>query len=116
MAPAGPVAYGTSVDLSATVAPSTAVGTVQFKDGTTNLGTPVAVSGGTALKTVSTLTSGSHSLTATFVPEPGSTAFRTSTTESPVTVEVGATDTTTRLTTTLMAAAYPEHMRAATER
>jgi hypothetical protein len=95
-ASANRVARGTPVTLTATV-PANA-GTVQFKDGANVIATP-ALSNGVAA-TTPTLTPGSHSLTATFVPEPGSTAFRTSTTESPVTVEVGATDTTTRLTTT----------------
>ncbi|MGH8571777.1 MAG: Ig-like domain-containing protein, partial [Gammaproteobacteria bacterium] len=35
--PASPVAQGTEVTLTATITPATAAGTVQFKDGTTNL-------------------------------------------------------------------------------
>jgi Bacterial Ig-like domain (group 3) len=92
------VAQGTAVTLTATVNPANAVGTVQFKDGATVIATP-ALSNGIAVATP-TLAAGSHSLTATFIPVSGSTAFSTSTTESPVTVVVGPTDTTTRLTTT----------------
>ncbi|WP_253741333.1 Ig-like domain-containing protein, partial [Rhodococcus sp. KB6] len=39
---------GTAVDLTATVAPSNAVGTVQFKSNGTSIGSPVTVSGGVA--------------------------------------------------------------------
>jgi hypothetical protein len=51
----------------ATVAPGSAAGTVQFKDGTANLGFPVPVSGGTATN-VALLPVGSHSITAVFTP------------------------------------------------
>jgi hypothetical protein len=73
-APAGPVAAGSSVTLTATVANTTAPGTtptgsVQFKNGTTNLGSPVAVSGaGTAAFTTTALPVGTASLTAQFIP------------------------------------------------
>jgi hypothetical protein len=75
--PASPVAQGTPVTLIATITPATAVGTVQFKDGTTNLGNPVAVSNGTASRSTSTLAVGSHSLTAVFTPS-DPTAFNPS--------------------------------------
>ena len=55
------------VTLNATVAPSTATGSVQFVDGTTVLGT-VPVSGGEATYNTSTLALGAHSFTAVFVP------------------------------------------------
>ena len=48
--------FGTPVTLTATVTPSSAAGTVQFYDGSTALGAPVAVAAGTATKSVSTLT------------------------------------------------------------
>ena len=54
VAPTSPIVVGTSSTLTATVTPSTAVGSVQFKDGSTNLGAAVAVSGGSALKPVRT--------------------------------------------------------------
>jgi len=44
------------------------VGTVQFKDGDTNLGSPATVMNGTALTITSTLSAGTHSLTAVFTP------------------------------------------------
>jgi Bacterial Ig-like domain (group 3) len=66
--PASPVTPGTLLTLTATVTPATAVGTVQFKDGTTNLGDPVAVSKGIAAGTISTLPLGSHQMTAAFTP------------------------------------------------
>jgi hypothetical protein len=63
---------------TAHVAPPNAVGTVQFKDGTTNLGTPVPVIGGTAVGPVSILSRGPHSLTAVFTPT-NPTKFKPST-------------------------------------
>ena len=76
--PASPQAPGTNVTLTASVSPSAAAGSVQFKDGTTNLGAPVAVSGGTATYSTTALAQGSHSLTATFIPT-DPTAFSAST-------------------------------------
>lgn len=100
--PVSPVAQGTMVTLTAMVTPATAPGTVQFKDGTVNLGNPVIVSNGTASGTTSKLASGSRQLTAVFTPSDPA-AFMTST--SPVvTFLVNAppkqpTDTRTALTT-----------------
>ncbi|MCW2494713.1 MAG: Ig-like domain repeat protein [Jatrophihabitans sp.] len=65
--PAGPQVFGASTTLAATVTPSTAVGSVQFLDGSTVLGTVTASSGAAQLK-ISTLAAGTHSLTAKFVP------------------------------------------------
>lgn len=78
--PASPVRKGTQVVLNATVAPATAAGTVQFKDGATNLGNPVVVSSGTASSgTTSTLAAGGHQLTAVFTPaDPAAFAASTS--------------------------------------
>jgi hypothetical protein len=53
---------------TARVAPQNVSGTVQFKDGTTNLGGPVPVTAGTALGPLATLSKGPHSLTAVFTP------------------------------------------------
>ncbi len=59
--------FGQSVTFTATVAaPSTATGTVQFKDGASNLDAAVALSGGKAALAVSTLTVGAHSITAAY--------------------------------------------------
>lgn len=66
--PTSPTSQGTPVYLTATVRPATATGTVQFKDGTTNLGPPVTVANGTASGTTSSLTARSHQLTAGFTP------------------------------------------------
>ncbi len=63
-----PTVYGASVSFTATVTGSSPTGTVQFKDGASNLGSPVALSGGQAQISVSTLSvSGSpHSITAVY--------------------------------------------------
>jgi hypothetical protein len=66
--PSGSVAQYTAVTLNATVAPASATGTIQFTDGGSNFGTPVPVSGGSATLVTSTLSVGSHSFTAKFVP------------------------------------------------
>jgi len=68
VSPASPVAQGTLVTLTAAVTPAEASGTVQFKDGTTNIGNPVTVTNGTASGTTSALAAGSHQLTAVFTP------------------------------------------------
>ncbi|MGH3684817.1 MAG: DPP IV N-terminal domain-containing protein [Pseudonocardiaceae bacterium] len=52
----------------ARVVPFNAAGTVQFKDGTTNIGAPVPVAGGIAVGGAVSLPPGPHSLTATFIP------------------------------------------------
>ncbi len=54
--------------LIAQVAPRHAAGTVQFKDGTANIGAPVRVRGGVAFGGLVSLPAGQHSLTATFIP------------------------------------------------
>ena len=63
--PSSPVVAGTPTTLTATLTPSAAVGSVQFFDGTTSLGS-VAVTAGTAQLAPATLSTGTHSLTATF--------------------------------------------------
>jgi Bacterial Ig-like domain (group 3) len=80
--PASPIVAGTASTLTATVTPSGAVGSVQFLDGTTSLGS-VAVSAGTAALPATTLGMGSHSLTAKFTPT-DSTAFSASTSSAVV--------------------------------
>lgn len=52
----------------ANVAPFDAKGTVQFKDGATNIGGRVPVSGGIAIGPLMNLRPGAHSLTAVFTP------------------------------------------------
>jgi hypothetical protein len=63
-----PAFQGIPVLLIAHVTPANAAGTVQFKDGTTALGAPVRVTGGTAFTNTSTLSKGGHSLTTVFAP------------------------------------------------
>ncbi|MGH3822781.1 MAG: Ig-like domain repeat protein [Pseudonocardiaceae bacterium] len=63
-----PAFQGVPVVLIARVAPFNAAGTVQFKDGTTTLGAPVPVAAGFAFLKTSTLTKGTHTLTAVFTP------------------------------------------------
>ena len=76
---ASPVSAGTSVTFTATLTPSSAVGAVQFMDGTSTLGSPVTVSAGTATSVATTtLPAGTHSITAVFTPA-DATAFVTST-------------------------------------
>lgn len=70
-----PSTYGSSVKFTATVTPSTATGTVTFKDGTTTLGTGT-ISAGKATFTTTTLTVSSQSITAAYG---GSTNYNSST-------------------------------------
>lgn len=95
--PTSPQNAGTSVTLNATVSPATA-GTVQFKDGASDIGSPVTVSAGAASTSTSTLTVGSHSLTAVFTPT-NTTLFAGSTSSAVTFVVNGipATPTTTGL-------------------
>ena len=95
--PAGPVVQGTSVTLTATIDQTTASGTVQFMDGASTLGSPVAVSGGTAHLTTSGLTAGSQDLSAVFTSS-DTTVFLNSTSAT-VTLVVNPPPTVT--TTTL---------------
>ncbi len=72
--PGGPATVGASIDFTATVSPSNAVGSVQFMDGSAALGSPVAVTAGTADYTTSALSVATHPITASFTPT-DSTAF-----------------------------------------
>lgn len=71
VASADTVPQGDILTLTATVAPE-APGTVQFTNGDSTLGEPVAVDAGTATLQTSALEVGSNSLTAEFAPESGS--------------------------------------------
>jgi glucose/arabinose dehydrogenase len=76
---ANPSQFGQSVTFTAAVSSGagTPVGTVQFKDGNTNLGTPVALSqGGVATLSISSLAAGTHVITADYS---GDNNFSTST-------------------------------------
>jgi Bacterial Ig-like domain (group 3)/Galactose oxidase, central domain/Bacterial Ig-like domain (group 2) len=70
-----PSSFGGSVKFTATVTPSAATGTVTFKDGTTTLGTGT-ISAGKATFTTTTLSVGSHAITAAYG---GSTNYNAST-------------------------------------
>ncbi len=58
--------FGQTVTFTATVNPSLATGTVQFKDGATNLGSAVTLTNGIATLSISTLAIGTHSISATY--------------------------------------------------
>lgn len=75
---------GQPVTLTATLTPSHAVGTVEFDDGQTVLGTQ-PVTGGAASLTTSALSVGEHSITASFTPtDPAE--YVSSTTAAPLSV------------------------------
>lgn len=84
---------GASVQLSATVTPGNASGTVQFKDGNTNLGAPVPVSGGIAPLPHTFTTAGAHPISAVFTG-----AGFVSSTAGPQTVTVTVPDLATTTT------------------
>ena len=69
-----PSAPGQSVIFTATVTGASPTGTVQFKDGASNLGSPVTLAGGVASFPTSSLTSGSHSITAVYSGDGNNTA------------------------------------------
>jgi hypothetical protein len=98
--PPSPTTLGTSVTFTATMTPSSAAGTVQFKDGANLLGTPVTLAGGTATSAaVTNLSQTTHTITALFTPA-DATAFVASTGTLTYVVGpvAGATATTTTLT------------------
>ncbi|WP_460972857.1 beta strand repeat-containing protein, partial [Prescottella soli] len=69
----GAATTGSSVDLTATVSPSTAQGSVQFKDNGAPIGAPVAVANGAAVLPHSFTSAGAHSITAEFTGAAGFT-------------------------------------------
>jgi len=89
---------GSAVDLTATVAPNNAVGSVQFKSNGTAIGTPVAVSAGVATLSHAFDTAGAQSVTADFIAGAGfvgsSASAQTVTVSDPAPVDV---ETTTSL-------------------
>ncbi|MBM9839096.1 Ig-like domain repeat protein [Rhodococcus hoagii] len=86
---------GTEVTLSANVTPSTAVGTVQFKDNGANIGAPRPVSNGTATMQHTFQTAGSRNITAQFLP--GNGFAGTTSAQQPVAVNDPDVQTTTAL-------------------
>ncbi len=89
---------GTAVDLTATVAPNNAVGTVQFKLNGTAIGSPVTVAAGVAILSHSFDAAGAQSITADFTAGAGfvssSASAQTVTVSDPAPVDV---ETTTSL-------------------
>jgi len=92
---------GQTVALTATVAPSTATGTVTFLDGSTTIGT-AGLTAGTASFSISNLATGNHSLTASY----GGDANDAASVSPAVTESVGLQTTTTTLTAAPNPAAF----------
>jgi hypothetical protein len=95
-ASANPSVYGQPVTFTATVSPApididTPTGTVQFQIDGNNVGSPVALSGGTAGITVSSLSTGPHTVTAVYS---GDGSFFTSAGSLAQTVNPDSTTTT----------------------
>ena len=84
-------AINVPVDLSATISPTPTGGTVQFKDGSNNLGAPQQVTSAQVKLTTSFTTPGQHSITAIYS---GTTEFAGST-STPQIVGVAAADSVT---------------------
>jgi hypothetical protein len=82
---------GQAVTFTATVAPSTATGTVTFMDGSTPLGTGTLSSGVASISTT-TLAAGSHSITAVYS---GNVSYATSASTPRIQTVATATTTTT---------------------
>ncbi|KDQ04438.1 hypothetical protein EN35_33245, partial [Rhodococcus qingshengii] len=86
---------GTAVDLTATVAPNNAVGSVQFKSNGTAIGSPVTVTGGVATLSHAFDAAGAQSVTADFTGGAGfvssSASAQTVTVSDPAPVDVVTT-------------------------
>ncbi len=99
--PTGPVTFGTSVTLNATVTSGVAgtiTGSVQFLSGATDIGSPQTLSAGAASLVTTALPVGApDSLTAVFTPT-GGTGYAAST-SAPVSYTVNQASTTTVLAT-----------------
>ena len=89
-----PSVFGQAVTFTAKVTPASATGTIQFNDGTTALGAPVAISGGSAALTISTLSGGTHAITAAYggdaVNAPSTSAVLNQTVAVPATVALNS--------------------------
>lgn len=91
-----PSTFGQTVTFTATVTGSSPTGSVQFKDGTSNLGAPVSLIGSTATFTTSALAIGTHPITAVYGGD-ATNAGSTSSILNQVINSSGATPTTTTL-------------------
>ena len=102
---ASPSTFGQSATLTATISPQfggSPSGTVTFKSGTTVIGSPVAVSGGTAVLITTALPGGTQNLTAVYS---GDTNFTTST-SAPISFTVNPATSTTVLTTSASSSTF----------
>lgn len=98
--PASPQTAGTAITLKASVTSTAAVaGTVQFKDGSTNLGSPVPVTAGAASLPTSALTAGNHSLTAQFIPTSATSIVGSTSAAVPFVINAVAADPVATTTT-----------------
>ncbi|HXT05130.1 MAG TPA: Ig-like domain repeat protein [Casimicrobiaceae bacterium] len=95
-----PSTFAQSVTFTATVSGSSPTGTVQFKDGAANLGSPVSLSGGVATFTTSSLAIGTHPITAVYGGD-ATNAGSTSNTVAEVVNASGASPTTTTVSSSL---------------
>ena len=91
---------GQNITLTATVAGSTPTGTVQFKDGTTNLGNAVTLSNGVAMYSTTALALGAHTITASYSGDVGnnasaSSAISVTVTKAPSAISLSSSNTTT---------------------
>jgi hypothetical protein len=98
---ANPSTAGQSVTFTATLTPSTATGTVVFKDNGTTIATQT-ISGGIATYTTSTLAPGSHPITGVYSGDANNGAN----TSSVLTQTVNHVSTTTSLATSLSPSTY----------
>ncbi|MFE3293465.1 beta strand repeat-containing protein, partial [Rhodococcus sp. NPDC059234] len=92
---------GQSVDLKAVITPAPSGGTVQFKDGDTNIGAPVDAAGGSVTLPFTFATAGAKSITAVFS---GVAGFSGST-SAPANIAVSVPDVATQTSVTVPATA-----------
>ncbi|MBF0488033.1 MAG: Ig-like domain repeat protein [Nitrospirae bacterium] len=97
-----PSIYGSSVTFTATVTGTSPTGTVTFKDGTTTLGTASLNSGGQAAYSTSSLSPGSHSITAVY----GGDTRNSTSTSAALNQAVNSVTSTTTVTSSLNPSIY----------
>jgi len=86
-----PASFGQSVTFTATVSGQSATGTVTFKDGPTAICSAVALSKGSAKCTLSTLSTGVHSIAATYSGDVGNSGSSSNTIAQQVNLAASAT-------------------------
>jgi hypothetical protein len=91
---AATTSLGATITFTATVSGASPEGTVQFKDGATNLGDPRVLSAGSASYSTSALALGSHSITAVYSGD----AYNVGSTSDPLTQTVIQASSSTGLT------------------